>query len=93
MAAHGARRLAPMIDNAAHVIAIEWLAAAQGCDFQAPLASSPALEVARAALRKQVAHLDEDRLFHIDIDAAKGLIDQGAAIAAAGAIQLPGVRV
>ena len=93
MAAHGARRLAPMIDNAAHVIAIEWLAAAQGCDFQAPLASSPALEVARAALRKQVAHLDEDRLFHIDIDAAKGLIDQSAAIAAAGAIQLPGVRV
>src|SRR5579871_472890 len=40
MAAHGARRLSPMIDNASAVIAIEWLAAAQGCDFHAPLASS-----------------------------------------------------
>ncbi len=91
MAAHGARRLAPMIDNAAHVVAIEWLAAAQGCDFHAPLASSAALEAARAALRREAPHLDEDRLFHRDIDAAKALLDNGAAIAAADGIALPGV--
>ena len=47
MAAHGARRLMPMIVNASNVVAIEWLAAAQGCDFHAPLASSPALEAAK----------------------------------------------
>src|SRR6201996_7184980 len=33
MATHAARRLAPMVDNAAAVIGIELLAAAQGIDF------------------------------------------------------------
>ncbi|HEY2419569.1 MAG TPA: histidine ammonia-lyase, partial [Steroidobacteraceae bacterium] len=33
MATHGARRLAPMLDNAAAVVGIELLAAAQGIDF------------------------------------------------------------
>jgi histidine ammonia-lyase len=80
-----------MIENAAHVIAIEWLAAAQGCDFHAPLSSSPALEAARAALRRKAAHLDEDRLFHVDIEAAKALLDEGAAISSVGEIALPGV--
>jgi len=89
MAAHGARRLGPMIENAAHVAAIEWLAAAQGCDFHGPLASSPPLEAARSVLRAKAAHLEEDRLFHRDIEAAKALLDAGAAIAAAKGIALP----
>jgi histidine ammonia-lyase len=49
MAAHGARRLLPMIENAGAVIAIELLAAAQGCDFHAPLTSSAPLEAVRRA--------------------------------------------
>ncbi|HYZ48086.1 MAG TPA: histidine ammonia-lyase, partial [Sphingomonas sp.] len=44
MAAHGARRLAPMAENLAHVLGIELLTAAQGCDFHAPLVSSAPLE-------------------------------------------------
>ena len=44
MAAHGARRLMPMAENAARVVGIELLAAAQGCDFHAPLRSSAPLE-------------------------------------------------
>src|SRR6202007_3417462 len=36
MAAHGARRLLEMAENAGTVIAIELLAAAQGCDFPEP---------------------------------------------------------
>ena len=47
MAAHGARRLLPMAENAA-VIGIELLAAAQGCDFHGALRSSAALEAVRA---------------------------------------------
>ena len=35
MAAHGARRLIGMVENATAVIGIELLAAAQGCDFHA----------------------------------------------------------
>ena len=48
MATHGAYRLLAMAENAANVIGIELLAAAQGCDFHAPLTSSPPLERARA---------------------------------------------
>ena len=44
MAAHGARRLMAMADNAFAIVGIELMAAAQGCDFHRPLASSAALE-------------------------------------------------
>ena len=63
MAAHGARRLLPMAENAAAVVAIELLAAAQGCDFHAPLASSPPLERVARCCAAQVPHLDDDRYF------------------------------
>lgn len=77
MAAHGARRLLPMAENLASVLAIEYLAAAQGCDFHAPLASSPVLEQARAALRTEVPTLEEDRHFHPDIVAATRIVNAG----------------
>ena len=54
MAAHGARRLLEMAANVGHVIGIELLAAAQACDFHAPLASSAALETVRSLLRSRV---------------------------------------
>jgi histidine ammonia-lyase len=91
MAAHGARRLMPMVENATAVIGVELLAAAQGCDFHAPLASSPPLEAVRTALRARVPHLDDDRYFHPDMEAAIGLVRSGAIIAAAGAQSLPSV--
>ena len=84
MAAHGARRLSPMADNLAAVIGIEYLAAAQGCDFHAPLASSVTLESARALLRAKVPTLDEDRHFHPDIQAATALVSGGALDGLAG---------
>src|SRR5438876_6852839 len=70
MAAHGARRLQAMAENAVNIVAIELLAAAQGCDFHAPMRSSEALEHARACLREKVPHLDDDRLLAPDIAAA-----------------------
>jgi histidine ammonia-lyase len=89
MATHGARRLGPMAMNAAHVVGIELLAAAQGCDFHAPLVSSPLLEAARAVIRAKVPTLGEDRYFAPDMEASTALIVSGA-IAAAGGV-LPGV--
>ena len=76
MAAHGARRLLDMAENLRGVIAIEWLAAAQGCDFHQGLRSSDALEAARAMLRAQVPTLADDRHFHPDIAAAAALVDR-----------------
>lgn len=90
MAAHGARRLLPMAENAIAVIAIELLAAAQGCDFHAPLASSPALERVRSVVRKDVAHLDDDRHFYPDLQRAIALVRDGT-IAASAAVQLPAI--
>jgi histidine ammonia-lyase len=91
MAAHGARRLLPMIDNAMGVIGIELLAAAQGCDFHAPLLSSLPLERVRACVRAEVAPFDDDRYFHPDLIAALALVRDGALIAAAGEDALPSI--
>jgi len=92
MAAHGARRLQRMAANARAVIGIELLAAAQGCDFHAPLASSPALEKVRAAIRAAVPHLDEDRHFHPDMEAVIALVETRQLLAAIPVGLLPEVR-
>lgn len=84
MATHGARRLLAMAKNAAHVVAIEALAAAQGCDFHAPLASSPRLEMARGLIRAAVPHLDDDRHFAPDMETAFGWIVSGDLSKASG---------
>jgi histidine ammonia-lyase len=89
MATHGARRLLDMARNAAGVIAIELLAAAQGCDFHAPLASSDRLDAVRHRLRTDVPALAEDRHFSPDIDKALALVRSGAVAAAAGESDLP----
>jgi histidine ammonia-lyase len=90
MAAHGARRLLAMARNATAVVGIEYLAAAQGCDFHAPLDSSPPLERARALLRSEVPHLSDDRHFHPDMEAATGLVRAGELVEVVG-LELPGV--
>jgi histidine ammonia-lyase len=89
MAAHGARRLVGMAGNAGAVIAIELLAAAQGCDFHRPLPSSDVLETVRTRLREVVPHLEEDRHLYPDIDAAVRLVNTGAVVEAARGVVLP----
>ncbi|QUS37804.1 histidine ammonia-lyase [Tardiphaga alba] len=91
MAAHGARRLSPMVENAFAVIAIELLAAAQGCDFHAPLTSSAPLEAVRQRIRADIAHLDDDRYFHADIEKALALVRSGAVTGSVGGATLPGL--
>ncbi|SLJ86278.1 histidine ammonia-lyase [Novosphingobium mathurense] len=90
MAAHGSRRLVAMARNATAVVGIELLAAAQGCDFHAPLTSSEALEAVRKTVRATIPALGPDRHFHPDMEAANALIRSGQIVAAAG-IELPGV--
>ncbi len=91
MAAHGARRLLPMAGNLGAILAIELLAAAQGVDFHAPLASSAPLEAVRRLVRAAVPRLEDDRYIHPDIAAAIALVQAGEVVAAAGAVVLPGV--
>jgi histidine ammonia-lyase len=78
MACHGARRLAVVADNCLTVIALEWLAAAQGVDFLLPHRPSPKLASARERLRAKVAEMPEDRFFAPDIESARQLLLAGA---------------
>ena len=91
MAAHGSVRLLAMIDNLRAIIGIELLAAAQGCDFHAPLRSSDSLEAARAVIRGTVDTLDDDRYWHPDMAAIGDLIAEGAIVDAVGDLALPGI--
>ncbi len=89
MATHGARRLLAMAENVVSILGIELLAAAQGCDFHAPLRSSAALERVRVALRAKIPSLEDDRFFAPDIATAAELIRSAALTAAAGSELLP----
>jgi histidine ammonia-lyase len=91
MAAHGARRLLPMAENASAIVGIELLTAAQGCDFHGAITSSAALEAVRKTLRACVPTLENDRYLHTDIDIAIGLVRTGAVVRAASAVKLPGI--
>jgi histidine ammonia-lyase len=91
MAAHGARRLAPMADNAMAVVAIEWLCAAQGCDFHAPLQTSTTLQRAINLLRSQVPTLLDDRHLQPDMQAAVEMVRSGALVDTATGLALPSV--
>jgi histidine ammonia-lyase len=84
MAAHGARRLAPMVANLERILGIEALCAAQGIEFRAPLATSPPLAAALARLRAAVPALGEDRYLAPDLEAAAALVREGALLAASG---------
>jgi histidine ammonia-lyase len=77
MATHGARRLGRMVDNAAAVVGIELLAAAQGIDFHRPAKSSASLEQVHAAIRSDVAYYAVDRYVAPDIQAAQSWVQSG----------------
>lgn len=77
MATFAARRLGEMANNTQGVLAIEWLASAQGLEFRKPLAASAKVEQAKAILREKVSYYDKDRYFGPDIEAANTLLQQG----------------
>ena len=52
-----------MVDNAAAVVGIELLAAAQGIDFHGPARSSALLEKVHARIRGEVSQYAADRYF------------------------------
>jgi histidine ammonia-lyase len=78
MATFAARRLGEMADNAAGIVAIELLAAAQGIDLRAPLKTSAPLQEAHALVRSRAGFYDHDRYFAPDIAAMRSLVAAGA---------------
>ncbi len=77
MATFAAMRLHSMLDNAAHIVAIELLAAAQGIEFHHPQRSSATIEQIIGEIRKVSAHYDDDRSLASDIEGLAQLINDG----------------
>jgi histidine ammonia-lyase len=84
MAAHGARRLARMVENLNTILGVEALCAAQGIEFRAPLPTSPRLQSAMAAIRAASPALTQDRYLAPDIAAAAALVRGGTLVTATG---------
>jgi histidine ammonia-lyase len=78
MATFAARRLHAMLDNTAHIVAIELLAAAQGIDFLRPLQSSAPVEALHTRLRADCASSPADHYLAPDIERAAALVQAGA---------------
>ncbi|MFN4274888.1 MAG: histidine ammonia-lyase [Ferrovibrio sp.] len=78
MAAHAGYRLLAMAENAAGIMAVEWLCAAQGVDLRAPLRTSKHLQQAQKLLRDAVPMMAEDRWLAPDLAAAKTMVRDGA---------------
>jgi histidine ammonia-lyase len=91
MAAHGARRLARMLDNGYAIAGIEALCAVQGCEFHRPFRTSPVTERVREVVRARVPRMEEDRFLHPDLVAATELVAGGALVEAVAGTPVPGV--
>lgn len=71
-----------VVDQVRTVLAIELLCATQALDFRRPLRAGAGVEAAWSAVRARVAPLEEDRELHVDILAARRLIDSGELLSA-----------
>jgi histidine ammonia-lyase len=89
MASFAARRLGAMVTNSRTIVAIEYLAAAQGIDFHQPLLTSQPLQGALARLRRDVPMLEQDRMLSGDIEIADALIRSRALVQAILSLPLP----
>jgi histidine ammonia-lyase len=65
-----------ILDNAYGILGIEFMAAAQGLDFR-EFTPGAGVRVAKAAIRRHVAHLDVDRPLHADHNIMKALVKSG----------------
>jgi histidine ammonia-lyase len=74
MGMSGARRLARMLTNLRHTIAIELLCACQGIDLLAPLVTGTLAQKAYSAVREKSAKLTSDRPLAPDINAVSELL-------------------
>jgi histidine ammonia-lyase len=77
MGMSGARRLARMLINLRHTIAIELLCACQGIDLLTPLQTGTLARKAYAAVRAKSGKVTEDRPLAPDIEAVAALVAGG----------------
>ena len=80
-----ARKARSILANVEHVLAIEWLCAAQGLELRTDLGPGRGAEAIRVRLREQVRPLKGDRYLHRDMEEACALLRTGELVRAAEA--------
>ncbi len=75
------RKLLEVVRNTEHCLAIELLCNTQGLEFLRPLKTSPALENVISLVRRHVAPIGQDRVFHKDIEWLTRLMQSGEILA------------
>ncbi len=83
MGSIAAQKAYKIVGNLATVLGVEYMCAAQGIDFLAPLTPGAGTLPAYELLRSQLPHLEADRVLFDDLQIAQGLIERGEALAAA----------
>jgi len=81
-----ALKLRTVLDNVAHILAVELCAAARAQELRRPLEPSPATASVRDVLRKQVGGAGPDRVVAPELAAAAALIRSGAIVEAAESV-------
>ncbi len=82
MGVTAARKALEICSNTEHVLAIEWLAAAQGREFHLELKAGSGAKAAYNRLRKDVPALEADRYMHPDMVRATELLRSGELVRA-----------
>ncbi len=82
MGVTAARKALEICSNTEHVLAIEWLAAAQGRESHLDLESGSGAKAAYAALRAEIPALGDDRYMHPDMERSAELLRGGELVAA-----------
>ena len=71
------------VDNAAHVVALEYLAAAQGLEFLKPLRAGRGPRAAAGQIRREIPPLEDDRPMAREVERVLAWIGSGRLVAAA----------
>jgi histidine ammonia-lyase len=77
MAPIAARKAVQIARNAAGVIAVELMAAAEGIDYHAPLKTSPKLQIVHSAIRSRSPHFTADRYWADEMGALQSAVLNG----------------
>jgi histidine ammonia-lyase len=77
------RKLLEILDNLQYCLAIELLCNTQALEFLKPLKSSNALNNVYDLIRTKVDPIEDDRVFHLDIENIRELVQDGSIVSAA----------
>ncbi|MFB3077281.1 MAG: histidine ammonia-lyase, partial [Lysobacterales bacterium] len=77
MGSISALKLLPVLRNVEHVLAVEFLTAAQALDFRAPLKPGIGVQLAHALLRGKIGHAHKDYEVRNDLEICTGILRRG----------------